>query len=72
MPGLERISRTPRQALDYLNTAALYTTANTSRLLQDSGLACPPFPTYVDQLIAYVKATYAARKKSEQAEDPLA
>jgi thioester reductase-like protein len=72
IPGLERVSRMPRQALDYLHTTSFYASTHTARLLAGSGLECPPFPDYVDALIAYVKATHAARKKkAESVEDPL-
>jgi thioester reductase-like protein len=71
IPGLEKVSRTPRQALDYLNTMAVYTSANTARLLTGSELTCPPFHTYVDALISYVRTTYEKRKKTDLPEDPL-
>lgn len=73
LPGLEKISRAHRQAIDYLNTMAIYNDANTSALLRGTDIFCPPFESYVENLMDYVRATYEARqRKDNQAEDPLA
>lgn len=73
IPGLERVSRAHRQAIDYVNTMAIYNNDNTERLLWGSPIICPPFESYLDNLMEYVRATYKARKQKEElADDPLA
>jgi thioester reductase-like protein len=73
IPGLEKVSRAHRQAIDYVNTLAIYNNDNTEELLWGSPIVCPPFESYLDNLMAYVRATYQARKQREElAEDPLA
>ncbi len=72
IPGLEKVSRAHRQAIDYVNTLAIYNNDNTQELLWGSTIVCPPFESYLDNLMAYVRATYQARKQKEDlAEDPL-
>jgi nucleoside-diphosphate-sugar epimerase len=73
IPGLEKVSRAHRQAIDYVNTMAIYNNDNTEKLLWGSPIVCPPFESYLDNLMAYVRATYKTRRqKEEPAEDPLA
>lgn len=72
IPGLEKVSRAHRQAIDYVNTMAFYNNSNTERLLRGSGIHCPPFETYVDNLMSYVRAIYEAKKREDEAYDPLA
>jgi thioester reductase-like protein len=73
IPGLEKVSRAHRQAIDYVSVMAIYNNTNTEMLLRGSGIACPPFESYVDNLMAYVRSTYKARKQAQElAEDPLA
>jgi len=73
IPGLEKLSRKHRQAIDYINTMSIYNDANTSKLLRGSNLMCPSFETYLDNLIDYVRNTLEAqRRQEEQASDPLA
>jgi thioester reductase-like protein len=72
IPGLEKVSRAHRQAIDYMNTMAIYNNTNTERLLRNSDIHCPPFESYIDNLMGYVRAIYKARKKDEEAYDPLA
>ena len=73
IPGLEKVSRAHRQAIDYVNTMAIYNNDNTEKLLWGSPIVCPPFESYLDNLMEYVRATYKARKQKEElADDPLA
>ncbi len=73
VPGLEKISRAPRQAIDYVSSMAIYNSTNTMRQLKGSGLECPPFEAYADNLVAYVRSYYEDRRKKREAEDdPLA
>ena len=73
IPGLEKVSRAHRQAIDYVNTLAIYNNDNTEKLLWGSPIVCPPFESYLDNLMEYVRATNKARKQKEDlADDPLA
>jgi len=73
IPGLEKVSRAHRQAIDYVNTMAIYNSANTSQLLRDSGISCPTFDTYVDALMTFARTTLKEQKRrDEMADDPLA
>lgn len=68
-PLLERISpvRVQAQTIDYLNHFAIYNSANTLQHLEGTGILCPRFDTYVDNLIRYVADQ---RKKSRRGRRP--
>lgn len=55
MPGLEKHWRSPRLFVEYLNQLVLYNWMNTLELLNNTEVMCPPFPTYVDKLVAWLK-----------------
>jgi thioester reductase-like protein len=63
LPIIERFSRTPAQALDYLNQIAIYNCANTLRLLEGTGILCPRIDTYVDRLMDYVGSVMKERQR---------
>lgn len=54
-PGLERLSKSPRAFLDALGTPVTYSFANTTELLAQTDVRCPPFESYVDGLVDYVQ-----------------
>ena len=75
-PGIERFARSPRLFLDQLSCAVRYDTKNADRVLRPLGITCPPFESYVDQLVGAVQEHVRVRQKrreSEEAEveDPL-
>lgn len=53
-PYLERFTRNPRQFMDDFNQLTIYNSINTLEALKGQEF-CPPFPTYVDILIDYIK-----------------
>lgn len=55
IPALERFAPVSHQALDYLNHMAFYNSRNLSDALHGTGLSCPPFESYVEQLMSYAK-----------------
>ncbi len=72
LPILERLSRTHRPAIDYVNHLAIYNCRNLLELLDGTGIQCPPITSYLDRLIEFVQATYARRREQElEVEDPL-
>lgn len=74
LPLLERLSRTHRPAIEYVNHLAIYNCRNLLELLDGTGIQCPPITSYLDRLIEFVQATYARRREQEldaEVEDPL-
>ena len=74
LPLLERLSRTHRPAIEYVNHLAIYNCRNLLELLDGTGIQCPPITSYLDRLIEFVQATYARRREQELdvgVEDPL-
>ncbi len=75
-PGIERFARSPRLFLEQLSCAVRYDAKNADRALRPLGITCPPFESYVDQLVGAVQEHVRVRQKrreSEEAEveDPL-
>jgi thioester reductase-like protein len=74
LPFLERLSRTHRPAIEYVNHLAIYNCRNLLELLDGTGIQCPPITSYLDRLIEFVQATFARRREQEleaEADDPL-
>jgi thioester reductase-like protein len=76
-PGIERIARSPRLFLEQLSSTVRYDAKNAERVLRPLDIICPPFESYVDQLVVavqeYVRARQKRRESDEEAEvdDPL-
>jgi nucleoside-diphosphate-sugar epimerase len=74
LPLLERLVRSHRPAIEYVNHLAIYNCRNLLELLDGTGIRCPPITSYLDRLIEFVQATYARRREQEleaEADDPL-
>jgi thioester reductase-like protein len=56
VPGVYRLLRIPSFLVDYFVHPARYDTRNASTDLAGSGISCPPFPTYVEPMIAFARA----------------
>jgi thioester reductase-like protein len=71
-PGLERLARAPLAFLEAFNHLALYNCRHTLALL-DGNVRCPPFDTYVDNLVRYVREVQAQRRQrlEDEAADPF-
>lgn len=72
-PGIDRLAKSPRAFLDSLATPVSYSFANTSELLADTDLRCPPLEAYVEKLVEYVKHRLREKRaaREEEAYDPL-
>jgi nucleoside-diphosphate-sugar epimerase len=73
-PGLHLLSKSPRAFIDTIATPVRYDTRNADEILAYEHMHCPPFESYVDELVAYVKQRVQERRsKHEEAEvyDPL-
>jgi nucleoside-diphosphate-sugar epimerase len=72
LPFLEKLARPQRAALSYVSQMAFFTSHGTQELLEASGIRCPPLPSYIDRLVAYVRDVYQRRAEAmEEVEDPL-
>lgn len=75
-PGLDRLAFAPRAFLEQLGTEVVYDARNALELLANTGIHCPPFESYVGQLVDAVRREQAVRRAqvatelAEQA-DPL-
>lgn len=54
-PYLEKLTRSPRQFMDDFNQLTIYNCINTFEALGTS--ACPPFPSYVENLVDFIKTS---------------
>jgi thioester reductase-like protein len=72
-PGIERLARAPLAFLEAFDHLALYNCRHALALLAEHGVRCPPFDTYVDNLVRYVREVHAARKQKleDEAFDPF-
>jgi thioester reductase-like protein len=74
-PGLDRLAKSPRAFLEALATPVSYSFANTTELLADTDVRCPPFESYVEGLVEYVqhrlREKRARDRESAEVEDPL-
>jgi thioester reductase-like protein len=56
VPGVYRLLRIPPSSVDYMVHPTRYGTARTRGFLEPAGIRVPPFPSYVDRLVAFVRA----------------
>lgn len=71
-PGIDRLAKSPRAFLDALATPVTYSFANTTELLADTDVRCPPFESYVEGLVEYVQHRLREKRaKESEVEDPL-
>ncbi len=55
IPGLEKLASVHGEAIDYLNQMAFYNSAQTAELLVGTGIRCPPFSDYLENLMSYAR-----------------
>ena len=55
LPGAPRISHLPHHAVPYFFVKQLYDSSQAQQLLGPHGIHCPPFETYVDKIVNFVK-----------------
>jgi thioester reductase-like protein len=70
-PGLERFAHVPRAFLEQLATEVVWDDRNTRELLEGTDIKCPPFESYVDTMVRYVRDQQAARR-ARKTEEHLA
>jgi thioester reductase-like protein len=62
-PGLERFAKSPRAFLEQLATSVVYDAENAREILDGSGIVCPPFESYVNALVGYVRDRVQERRE---------
>ena len=55
LPPSPKITGLPHHAVPYFFVKQLYDTSQAQALLAPHGIKCPPFPTYVDNIVDFVK-----------------
>ena len=55
LPGVQKLMRTPPEAVDYFAHPTYYLTDHTQSDLAGSGIQPPPFPSYVDRLVDFMQ-----------------
>ncbi len=74
LPFLERLARPQRNAIRLVNHLSIYNCQNQLELLEGTGIRCPPITSYLDRLIEFAKARFAAAahaRSQQETEDPL-
>jgi thioester reductase-like protein len=76
-PGVNLLSKNQRAFLDAVCTKIHYDARNTEDLLSETNFSCPPFETYVDKIVDFVKQRLQSRRPrpeddQSEHEDPLA
>ncbi len=66
-PGIERLAHGPLEFLAHLEFDPIYDDRNARRVLEATGLTCPPFESYVGRLVAYAEQRLAG---PENGSDP--
>ena len=61
-PGLERFANVPRAFLEQLGTEVVYDERNAREILAELDIECPPFESYVDVMVDYVREQQSARR----------
>jgi nucleoside-diphosphate-sugar epimerase len=73
LPGVERLTRPQRAAINTVNHLALYNCHTALELLDGTGVRCPPLHTYLDKLIDFATEAWKAKQAAaeEDIDDPL-
>jgi thioester reductase-like protein len=74
-PGMDRLLKSPRAFVETLTTAVRYDARNTEEILAGTAISCPPFESYVDRLVAWVREHARQRRSipppAAEDDDPL-
>jgi thioester reductase-like protein len=68
-PGLERLARAPRAFVDAFDHQVFFNSRHATELLLEHGIRCPPFDSYVHNLLRYLRETLAERTPAEAGDD---
>jgi hypothetical protein len=72
-PGLDRLARAPLSFLESFDRQCFYNCRNAMALLQGSDIHCPPFDSYAENLVHFVRGAHAAKRQKLEDEvfDPF-
>jgi thioester reductase-like protein len=72
-PGLDRLARAPLGFLESFDRQCFYNCRNTIAYLRASDIHCPPFDTYAESLVHFVRGVHAAKRQKLEDEvfDPF-
>ena len=77
-PGIDRFARSPKAFVEQLTSNVRYDTRNTDQVIGSAGITCPPFESYVDDLVNVVREHVKARQRRRESvvdeveiDDPL-
>ena len=70
-PGIERFMRSPRAFVEQLTTQVRYETRNTEQILRGTDITCPPFESYVVDLVTVVQEHIKAQKRRRSMTDEM-
>ena len=77
-PGIDRFARSPKAFVEQLTSNVRYDTRNTDQAIGSAGITCPPFESYVDDLVNVVREHVKARQRRRESvvdeveiDDPL-
>jgi thioester reductase-like protein len=72
-PGIERLARGPLAFLDSFDHQIFYNSRHAGALLAERGIRCPPFDTYVQHVVRYVREVHAQKRQKieEEVFDPF-
>ncbi len=65
IPILDKLLINQKTAFEFLYQNKTYSTINTLELLDGTGIKCPPFNTYVDSLLKYLKEVQQKRTNND-------
>ena len=65
-PGIDRFARSPKAFVEQLTSNVHYDTRNTDLVLGSSKITCPPFESYVDDLVNVVREHVKARQRRRE------
>lgn len=68
-PGLDRLVRAPRAFMDSFDHQVFYNSRHAQALLADAGVRCPPFDSYVENLVRYVRQRQQERRQARDEAD---
>lgn len=72
-PGAGRLARAPLSFIEAFDRQCFYNSRHAADLLEDSGIRCPRFDSYVENLVQFVRGVHAARRQKLEDEvfDPF-
>lgn len=72
-PGIDRLARGPLSFLESFDMQCFYNSRHATALLEEVGVKCPPFDTYAEHVVTFVRSVHAARRQKLEDEvfDPF-